>query len=40
VDDKGMLKEGISRDGLHPNDMGYELMAPIAAAAVQAALAK
>jgi lysophospholipase L1-like esterase len=39
VDDKGMLKEGISRDGLHPNDKGYELMAPVAAAAIQQALA-
>jgi len=40
VDEKGMLKEGISRDGLHPNDMGYELMAPIAAAAIEQALGK
>jgi lysophospholipase L1-like esterase len=40
VDDKGMLKEGISRDGLHPNDKGYELMAPVAAAAIEKALAK
>jgi lysophospholipase L1-like esterase len=40
VDDKGMLKEGFSRDGLHPNDKGYELMAPVAAAAIQQALGK
>lgn len=40
ADDKGMLKEGISRDGLHPNDKGYELMAPVASAAIQQALAK
>ena len=39
VDDKGMLKAEISRDGLHPNDKGYELMAPVAAAAIQQALA-
>jgi lysophospholipase L1-like esterase len=39
VDEKGMLKEGVSRDGLHPNDKGYELMAPVAAAAIQQALA-
>lgn len=38
VDEKGMLKDGISRDGLHPNDKGYELMAPVAAAAIQQAL--
>ena len=35
VDDKGMLKEGISRDGLHPNDKGYELMVPVINAAIQ-----
>jgi lysophospholipase L1-like esterase len=40
ADDKGMLKEGISRDGLHPNDKGYELMAPVAAAAIGQALTK
>ena len=38
VDDKGMLKDGFSRDGLHPNDKGYGLMAPVAAAAIQQAL--
>ena len=38
VDEKGMLKEGISRDGLHPNDKGYEMMAPVAAAAIAEAL--
>jgi lysophospholipase L1-like esterase len=40
VDDKGMLKDGISRDGLHPNDKGYQLMAPVATAAIQSALGK
>jgi len=38
VDDKGMLREGYSGDGLHPNDKGYELMAPVAAAAIEKAL--
>ena len=38
VDEKGWLKEGISRDGLHPNDKGYELMVPVANAAIQQAL--
>ncbi len=38
VDDKGMLRDGYSNDGLHPNDKGYELMAPIAAAAIERAL--
>jgi lysophospholipase L1-like esterase len=40
VDDKGLLREGLSRDGLHPNDKGYELLAPVAAAAIQQALSK
>lgn len=40
VDDKGMLKDGFSKDGLHPNDKGYELLVPVAAAAIQQALSK
>jgi lysophospholipase L1-like esterase len=40
ADDKGMLKEGISRDGLHPNEKGYDLLAPVANAAIQQALSK
>jgi len=38
VDDQGMLKEGFSDDGLHPNERGYELMAPLAQAALTRAL--
>ena len=38
VDDAGMLKDGTSGDGLHPNPKGYELMAPIAQAAIDKAL--
>ncbi len=38
VDDKGMLKDGFSRDGLHPNDKGYELVVPVAEEAIQRAL--
>jgi len=38
VDDKGMLKDGYSNDGLHPNARGYELMAPLAEAAIARAL--
>ncbi|HEY2845024.1 MAG TPA: SGNH/GDSL hydrolase family protein, partial [Bryobacteraceae bacterium] len=38
VDDKGMLKDGISADGLHPNPKGFELMAPVAEAAIRQAL--
>ena len=38
VDDKGMFKEGFSIDGLHPNEKGYALMAPVANAAIEQAL--
>src|SRR3974377_146858 len=34
VDDKGMLKEGYSDDGLHPNAKGYVVMAPVAEVAI------
>lgn len=38
VDEKGLLKDGYSGDGLHPNAKGYELMAPVAEAAIRKAL--
>ena len=38
VDDKGMLREGYSDDSLHPNAKGYELLAPVAEAAIEGAL--
>ncbi len=38
VDDKGMLRAGYSEDGLHPNLKGYELLAPVARAAIEKAL--
>jgi len=38
VDDKGMLRDGYSNDGLHPNAKGYALMAPVAEAAIEAAM--
>ena len=38
VDGKGMLKKEISDDGLHPNDAGYKIMAPLADAAIASAL--
>jgi lysophospholipase L1-like esterase len=34
VDEAGMLKNGFSGDGLHPNDKGYALMVPVAEAAI------
>ncbi len=38
ADDKGFLKEDLSEDGLHPNQQGYEIMAPLAERAIAAAL--
>jgi lysophospholipase L1-like esterase len=38
VDEKGMLREGFSDDGLHPNTQGYQLLAPVAEAAIESAL--
>jgi lysophospholipase L1-like esterase len=38
VDGRGQLKEGFSNDGLHPNARGYELMVPVAEAAIEKAL--
>ncbi|HJZ65415.1 MAG TPA: SGNH/GDSL hydrolase family protein [Candidatus Acidoferrum sp.] len=40
VDDKGFLKRDLSEDGLHPNKKGYDVMAPLAEAAIAAALKK
>jgi lysophospholipase L1-like esterase len=39
VDEKGLLKRGLSEDGLHPNDKGYAVMAPLAQKAIEQALA-
>jgi lysophospholipase L1-like esterase len=38
VDDKGLLRTELSGDDLHPNAAGYAIMAPLAEAAIQAAL--
>jgi lysophospholipase L1-like esterase len=38
VDEDGMLKQGFSGDGLHPNDKGYALLVPVAEAAIAKAL--
>ncbi len=40
VDDKGMLKQELANDGLHPNAEGYKVMAPLAESAIQQALKK
>jgi len=39
VDDKGMLKRGLSDEGLHPNAAGYKIMAPLAEKAIAKTLA-
>lgn len=38
LDDAGVFKKELTYDGLHPNDAGYEVMAPLAAKAIEAAL--
>ena len=40
ADENGILKPGISMDGLHPNDAGYKLMAPVVQAAIDEAMKK
>ncbi len=35
ADEKGLLKDGTSGDGLHPNAKGYEAMAPLVEAAIR-----
>ena len=39
-DEKGETKEGLSTDGIHPNEAGYAVMEPIARAAIARALAR
>jgi lysophospholipase L1-like esterase len=38
LDDKGLLKKDLADDGLHPNDAGFKIMAPLAEAAIAKAL--
>ncbi len=38
VDKNGMFRNGYSSDGLHPNDRGFALLAPVAEAAIEKAL--
>jgi lysophospholipase L1-like esterase len=37
VDGRGMLKAGLTEDGLHPNGAGFAVMAPLAEAAIEKA---
>ncbi len=38
VDEAGFLKKELAEDGLHPNAVGYSIMAPLAEAAIEKAL--
>ncbi len=38
LDDKKVLNQNMTYDGLHPNDAGYEIMGPLAEKAIAAAL--
>lgn len=38
VDERGFMKVDLAKDGLHPNDAGYSLMAPLAEKAIQKGL--
>ena len=38
ADDKGMLRADVANDGLHPNAKGYEIIKPLAQAAIDKAL--
>ncbi len=40
ADAHGLLKKSLTDDGLHPNAAGYEVMSPLAAAAIAQALSK
>jgi lysophospholipase L1-like esterase len=40
ADENGALKPNISMDGLHPNEAGYKLMAPVVQSAIEQALSK
>jgi lysophospholipase L1-like esterase len=38
IDAKGFLQDELSNDGLHPNEKGYEVMGPLAQAAITRAI--
>jgi lysophospholipase L1-like esterase len=38
VDDKGLLKADVAKDGLHPNKAGFAIMAPLAEKAIARAM--
>lgn len=38
ADEKGLLNAEIGKDGLHPNEMGYAIIKPLAKDAIKTAL--
>jgi lysophospholipase L1-like esterase len=40
VDDQGMMKKDLADDGLHPNDAGFKVMAPMAEGAIEKEMAR
>ena len=40
ADSRQGMRDGLSTDGVHPNDAGYRLMAPLASKAIARALRK
>ena len=38
ADSRGGMRDGLSSDGVHPNETGYKLMAPLAERAITEAL--
>lgn len=40
VDQNGLMREGLTYDGLHPNSNGYALMAPLVRSAIRSGLAQ
>jgi lysophospholipase L1-like esterase len=38
VDERGEMRDALSADGLHPNEAGYKIMAPLAQSAIDKAL--
>ena len=40
IDDQKMFRKELTYDGLHPNDAGYAVMAPLAEKAITQALAE
>jgi lysophospholipase L1-like esterase len=40
VDDKGLFRAELTDDGLHPNAKGYQIMNPLAEAAIAQALGR